>query len=221
MTGQAVPTVQIDNERTRVTEWRFAPGASTGYHRHEYDYVIVPGDDRGPEDHRAGRRREPRRACRRGELFSGSWCRARRDQCDRWRIRVRRGRAQIATLRDSGGTTTELAVPVDAALAGGRAFQRAAPRCRPHCRPHWAPICWRWTCGTICVCRIARFAGQTLVAGTYTSTPEAPEGPGGIAARVATSPAARQDPSLAHRSPDRGCRHRDRLSGGRRHGVRS
>ena len=28
MTGQAVPTVQIDNERTRVTEWRFAPGAS-------------------------------------------------------------------------------------------------------------------------------------------------------------------------------------------------
>ena len=42
MTGQAVPTVQIDNERTRVTEWRFAPGAATGFHRHEYDYVIVP-----------------------------------------------------------------------------------------------------------------------------------------------------------------------------------
>lgn len=39
---QAKPTVFIDNERTRVTEWRFAPGASTGWHRHEYDYVVVP-----------------------------------------------------------------------------------------------------------------------------------------------------------------------------------
>jgi quercetin dioxygenase-like cupin family protein len=39
---QATPTVLIDNERTRVTEWRFAPGASTGWHRHEYDYVVVP-----------------------------------------------------------------------------------------------------------------------------------------------------------------------------------
>ncbi len=38
----AVPTVQVDNERTRVTEWRFAPGAATGWHRHEYDYVVVP-----------------------------------------------------------------------------------------------------------------------------------------------------------------------------------
>ena len=40
---KAVPTLQIDNARTRVTEWRFAPGAATGFHRHEYDYVIVPG----------------------------------------------------------------------------------------------------------------------------------------------------------------------------------
>ena len=38
----AVPTVQVDNERVRVTEWRFAPGAATGWHRHEYDYVVVP-----------------------------------------------------------------------------------------------------------------------------------------------------------------------------------
>ena len=38
----ATPTVFIDNERTRVTEWRFAPGAATGWHRHEYDYVVVP-----------------------------------------------------------------------------------------------------------------------------------------------------------------------------------
>lgn len=38
----AVPTLQIDNDRVRVTEWRFAPGAATGWHRHEFDYVIVP-----------------------------------------------------------------------------------------------------------------------------------------------------------------------------------
>ena len=25
-----------------MTEWRFAPGAETGLHRHEMDYVVVP-----------------------------------------------------------------------------------------------------------------------------------------------------------------------------------
>ena len=40
---QALGTVQIDNDRSRVTEWRFAPGAETGWHVHEYDYVVVPG----------------------------------------------------------------------------------------------------------------------------------------------------------------------------------
>lgn len=40
---KAVGTVQIDNERTRVTEWAFGPGAETGVHIHEYDYVVVPG----------------------------------------------------------------------------------------------------------------------------------------------------------------------------------
>ena len=34
---QAVPTVQVDNDRVVVTEWRFAPGAQTGHHRHGYD----------------------------------------------------------------------------------------------------------------------------------------------------------------------------------------
>lgn len=34
--------MQIDNERSRVTQWRFAPGEATGWHRHEHDYVIVP-----------------------------------------------------------------------------------------------------------------------------------------------------------------------------------
>jgi quercetin dioxygenase-like cupin family protein len=38
----ATPTVQIDNDQVRVTEWRFPPGTSTGWHRHEYDYVVVP-----------------------------------------------------------------------------------------------------------------------------------------------------------------------------------
>jgi beta-alanine degradation protein BauB len=41
----AVPTVFIDNARVRVTEWRFAPGAATGWHRHEFDYVVVPMAD--------------------------------------------------------------------------------------------------------------------------------------------------------------------------------
>ena len=43
MAEKAVPTLQIDNERARVTEFHFAPGAATGYHKHEHDYVIVPG----------------------------------------------------------------------------------------------------------------------------------------------------------------------------------
>jgi quercetin dioxygenase-like cupin family protein len=42
MTGTAKPTQFIDNERVIVTEWRFAPGASTGWHRHAHDYVVVP-----------------------------------------------------------------------------------------------------------------------------------------------------------------------------------
>jgi beta-alanine degradation protein BauB len=42
MSASARPTVQVDNDRVRVIEWRFAPGAATGQHRHEYDYVIVP-----------------------------------------------------------------------------------------------------------------------------------------------------------------------------------
>lgn len=39
---KATPHQHIENGRTRVTEWRFAPGAETGAHTHEYDYVIVP-----------------------------------------------------------------------------------------------------------------------------------------------------------------------------------
>jgi quercetin dioxygenase-like cupin family protein len=39
---KAVPTVQVDNDRVRVTEWRFAPGAETGEHVHGMDYLVVP-----------------------------------------------------------------------------------------------------------------------------------------------------------------------------------
>jgi mannose-6-phosphate isomerase-like protein (cupin superfamily) len=35
-------TVQIDNDHVRVSHWRFAAEAATGWHRHELDYVIVP-----------------------------------------------------------------------------------------------------------------------------------------------------------------------------------
>lgn len=39
---KAVATSLIHNERVIVTEWRFASGAETGWHRHGYDYVVVP-----------------------------------------------------------------------------------------------------------------------------------------------------------------------------------
>jgi beta-alanine degradation protein BauB len=43
---QAVPTIRIeDNGRVRATEWAFAPGAETGWHVHEHDYVVVPLTD--------------------------------------------------------------------------------------------------------------------------------------------------------------------------------
>jgi quercetin dioxygenase-like cupin family protein len=42
-TGTATATVQIENDRVRVTEWRFAKrGDNTGWHRHGFDYVVVP-----------------------------------------------------------------------------------------------------------------------------------------------------------------------------------
>ena len=39
---KATSSIQVDNERVRVTAWRFAPGAETGAHVHAYDYVVVP-----------------------------------------------------------------------------------------------------------------------------------------------------------------------------------
>ena len=42
---KATANLQIDNDRVIVTEWRFPPGAETGWHRHGYDYVVVPEMD--------------------------------------------------------------------------------------------------------------------------------------------------------------------------------
>jgi beta-alanine degradation protein BauB len=39
---KAVPTVLFDTPRAVATEWRFAPGAETGWHRHGMDYMVVP-----------------------------------------------------------------------------------------------------------------------------------------------------------------------------------
>ncbi len=38
----AQSTVRIETPRIRATEWSFGIGAQTGWHRHAYDYVIVP-----------------------------------------------------------------------------------------------------------------------------------------------------------------------------------
>ncbi len=40
--GTAKPKVFIDNDKVRVTEWRFGPGENTGWHTHGMDYVVVP-----------------------------------------------------------------------------------------------------------------------------------------------------------------------------------
>jgi hypothetical protein len=41
----AIATLRIDEPHVRVTEYRFAPGAETGWHRHGHDYVVVPLHD--------------------------------------------------------------------------------------------------------------------------------------------------------------------------------
>ncbi len=41
--GSAIASVFIDNDRVRVTQWRFPKkGDNTGWHTHEHDYVVVP-----------------------------------------------------------------------------------------------------------------------------------------------------------------------------------
>ena len=36
------PLIHEENEDVRITEWRLEPGDATGYHRHNYDYAVVP-----------------------------------------------------------------------------------------------------------------------------------------------------------------------------------
>lgn len=40
--SKAQARVQVETDTVIVTEWRFASGAETGWHRHGYDYVVVP-----------------------------------------------------------------------------------------------------------------------------------------------------------------------------------
>lgn len=39
--ARAQGTLLQENERVIITEWRLAPGAETGWHRHSHDYVVV------------------------------------------------------------------------------------------------------------------------------------------------------------------------------------
>jgi len=39
---KAVFRVQVDNDRTIVRQWRFAPGTETGWHCHGHDFIVVP-----------------------------------------------------------------------------------------------------------------------------------------------------------------------------------
>ena len=41
MTQTCTATRMIDDARTRVTRFDFAPGQQTGWHRHGFDYVIT------------------------------------------------------------------------------------------------------------------------------------------------------------------------------------
>ncbi len=40
--GSAQATTSADDDRLRLTTWTFEDGEETGYHRHEFDYVVVP-----------------------------------------------------------------------------------------------------------------------------------------------------------------------------------
>ena len=43
--AQAVSQLQSDNSQVIVTRRDFSPGSETGWHRHGYDYVIIPLTD--------------------------------------------------------------------------------------------------------------------------------------------------------------------------------
>jgi len=45
MSKECTATRMIDDARVRVTRFDFAPGQETGWHRHEFDYVITAATD--------------------------------------------------------------------------------------------------------------------------------------------------------------------------------
>ena len=42
---KANSNIQIDNERIRVTEYAFNDNEETGFHVHQWDYVVIPQTD--------------------------------------------------------------------------------------------------------------------------------------------------------------------------------
>ena len=42
---KAKANIQIDNERVRVTEYSFDKNEETGFHVHQWDYVVIPQTD--------------------------------------------------------------------------------------------------------------------------------------------------------------------------------
>jgi hypothetical protein len=42
---QAKGTAVLEDRLVRVMRWDFEPGAETGWHRHELDYLVVPRTD--------------------------------------------------------------------------------------------------------------------------------------------------------------------------------
>ena len=41
MRAKATSRLLQETDRAIVTEWRFAPGAETGWHRHGHDYIVI------------------------------------------------------------------------------------------------------------------------------------------------------------------------------------
>ena len=39
--AKAISTEIENNDRVKITEWRFAPGAETGWHLHTMDYIVI------------------------------------------------------------------------------------------------------------------------------------------------------------------------------------
>ena len=134
---QAKPTVQVDNERVRITEWRFAPGAETGEHIHQMDYVVVPGGDGrlklvSPEGQESFAELEA------GCILLPKGRRASQcHQCQRLRVCVRRDRAE--ELRTP--MTTQVTFELDGRACRGRTRRDDLAGAQRHGTkiPH---LCW-------------------------------------------------------------------------------